>query len=232
MESTQNQGSNDFFAAMENENVAKQNKFTKGSLLPNESIVASAEWHWMKYLFPAMMLLILSIALLIGSYYEGKNVKEKSLVALQKGIDQFRTLGLIEDAHKLESVAQWENERSPWSFWSETTTGVLFILCLIFVPISFLIYKMLCKFDEFAITNLRVIAKVGVIRRIAFELRNEQVESIGIYQGILGRIFGYGTLVPGGVGASKVLIRFVKDPFELRQHFFDLKRPENRNTEN
>lgn len=98
------------------------------------------------------------------------------------------------------------------------------IICLILAPISYFICKGLSKYDEFAITNLRVVAKVGVISRIAFELHNEQVESIEIQQGIFGRIFGYGTLIPGGVGASKVRIRFVKDPFELRQHFYDLKK--------
>lgn len=98
------------------------------------------------------------------------------------------------------------------------------IICLVLAPISHFICKGLSKFDEFAITNLRVVAKVGVISRIAFELHNEQVESIEIQQSIFGRIFGYGTLIPGGVGASKVRIRFVKDPFELRQHFYDLKK--------
>lgn len=98
------------------------------------------------------------------------------------------------------------------------------IICLVLAPISYFICKGLSKYDEFAITNLHVVAKVGIISRVAFELHNEQVESIEIQQGILGRIFGYGTLIPGGVGASKVRIRFVKDPFELRQHFYDLKK--------
>lgn len=98
------------------------------------------------------------------------------------------------------------------------------IVCLVLAPISYFICKGLSKYEEFVITNFRVIAKVGVVRRIAFELHNDQVESIEIRQGIFGRIFGYGTLIPGGVGASKVRIRFVKDPFELRQHFYDIKK--------
>lgn len=70
-------------------------------------------------------------------------------------------------------------------------------------------------------------AKVGLIRRVAFELLSEQVESIEISQGILGRILNYGTLMPCWVGASKVRIQYVINPFEIRQHFYDLKRPQN-----
>lgn len=78
--------------------------------------------------------------------------------------------------------------------------------------------------DEFVITNKRVVAKVGVIRRVSFELYNEQVESIEIHQGIIGRILNFGTLMPCGIGASKVRIPFVFNPFEFRQHFYDLKK--------
>lgn len=94
------------------------------------------------------------------------------------------------------------------------------------IPCAYKISKWLFSFDEFVITNKRVVAKVGVIRRIAFELQSEQVESIEIHQGIIGRILNYGTLMPCGIGASKVRIRFVVNPFEFRQHFYDLKKPQ------
>lgn len=101
------------------------------------------------------------------------------------------------------------------------------ILILILVCLTFFFQRWISKYDEFVITNKRVVAKVGVIRRIAFELQSEQVESIEIHQGIVGRILNYGTLVPCGIGASKVRIPFVVNPFEFRQHFYDLKKPQN-----
>lgn len=103
----------------------------------------------------------------------------------------------------------------------------IFGLGIPLVLLSFSLTNWLCKYDEFVITNKRVVAKVGVIRRIAFELQSEQVESIEIHQGIIGRILNYGTLMPCGIGASKVRIRFVVNPFEFRQHFYDLKKPQN-----
>lgn len=231
-------------SSSEKEIKQEDNNFTKSSLLPNEQIIVAAKWHWMKYLFPAIMLFVLSIALLIGSYYEGEKHKEEersevsdAMIKAMEDPALALAMAYSDEVKKTaegtyRDIMQLVDELSPWHFFLKTTTGKLFILCVILVPILYFINKKLSKYDEFVITNLRVIAKVGVIRRIAFELRNEQVESIGIYQGIFGRIFGYGTLVPGGVGASKVLIRFVKDPFELRQHFYDLKCAENQNTNN
>lgn len=105
--------------------------------------------------------------------------------------------------------------------------GGLFLALILLTFLTFLLNRWMSKYDEFVITNKRVVAKAGVIRRVAFELQSEQVESIEIYQGVFGRILNYGTLMPCGIGASKVRIGFVVNPFEFRQHFYDLKKPQN-----
>jgi hypothetical protein len=118
--------------------------------------------------------------------------------------------------------------------WGSCDSVINLTKLLLFWAVGFIfalgLYGM-CKWanskDEFVITNKRVVAKVGVIRRIAFELQSEQVESIEIHQGIIGRILNFGTLMPTGIGASKVRIGFVVNPFEFRQHFYDLKKPQN-----
>lgn len=188
MENNQNQGTNDFFAAMQNENEERQSKsnFSKGSLLPGETIVASAEWQ----IVPIIVLL--------------------SIVALISWI-------LFGDY-----VGGWESEIAwavyfPWALIS--TLMIIIVLIAI-------------KFQEFVITNKRVIAYYGFIRRAAFELKIEKVESITIYQGLFARLFGCGMVKVCGIGASKAWVRFVKDPFEFRQHFFDLQYADNNNTIN
>lgn len=75
----------------------------------------------------------------------------------------------------------------------------------------------------FVITNKRVIAYYGLIIWVSFELKIEKVESVTIYQGLLGRIFKCGRVQVCGVGASKVKVPFVKRPFGFRQHFFDIQ---------
>ena len=49
--------------------------------------------------------------------------------------------------------------------------------------------------SEFAVTNRRVIIKVGLVSRRTVELNLEKVESIGVEQTVLGRMLGYGTIV-------------------------------------
>ena len=113
--------------------------------------------------------------------------------------------------------------------------SVIIIFGLIVVGIVLVIVLLLIraaiKSQEFVITNKRVIAYYGFIRRIAFELKIEQVESITIYQSYFQRLFDCGTVKVCGVGASKATVNFVKKPFEFRQHFYDMQYKENNNTQ-
>jgi uncharacterized membrane protein YdbT with pleckstrin-like domain len=71
--------------------------------------------------------------------------------------------------------------------------------------------------SEFAITNKRVLIKVGLIRRHSLELLLQKVEGIGVDQGISGRIFGYGTITVSGTGGTKEAFRMISDPLEFRR---------------
>ncbi len=55
---------------------------------------------------------------------------------------------------------------------------------------------------EFGVTNKRVCFKHGFIRRNAIDLRLEAIETVGISNGIIGRIFGYGNLTLTGRGST------------------------------
>jgi uncharacterized membrane protein YdbT with pleckstrin-like domain len=71
--------------------------------------------------------------------------------------------------------------------------------------------------SEFAITNKRVLIKVGLIRRHSLELLLQKVEGIGVDQGILGRILGYGTITVAGVGGTKETFQMISNPLEFRR---------------
>jgi uncharacterized membrane protein YdbT with pleckstrin-like domain len=71
--------------------------------------------------------------------------------------------------------------------------------------------------SEFAITNKRVLIKVGLIRRHSLELLLQKVEGIGVDQGILGRILGYGTITVSGVGGTKEPFTMISNPLEFRR---------------
>jgi uncharacterized membrane protein YdbT with pleckstrin-like domain len=71
--------------------------------------------------------------------------------------------------------------------------------------------------SEFAITNKRVLVKVGLVRRHSLELLLQKVEGIGVDQSVLGRILGYGTITVSGVGGTKESFRMISNPLEFRR---------------
>lgn len=70
--------------------------------------------------------------------------------------------------------------------------------------------------SEFAVTNKRVVVKVGFLRRHSTEILLRQVEGITVDQGILGRIFGYGTIVVEGTGSDRTPYSGIADPLKFR----------------
>ncbi|MFI4890326.1 MAG: PH domain-containing protein [Steroidobacterales bacterium] len=71
--------------------------------------------------------------------------------------------------------------------------------------------------SEFAITNKRVLIKVGLIRRHSLELLLQKIEGIGVDQSITGRILGFGTITVSGVGGTKEAFRMISNPLEFRR---------------
>ena len=70
---------------------------------------------------------------------------------------------------------------------------------------------------ELAVTSKRVIAKIGLIRRNTVELNHSKVESFSIYQSIMGRILGFGTLIIHGTGGGKTRIPSIDAPLDFRR---------------
>lgn len=72
--------------------------------------------------------------------------------------------------------------------------------------------------SEFAVTSTRLIFKVGLIARYTTELLLAKVESIGVTQGLLGRLLNYGDLTVTGTGGAREVFRRVRDPIRFRNH--------------
>jgi uncharacterized membrane protein YdbT with pleckstrin-like domain len=70
---------------------------------------------------------------------------------------------------------------------------------------------------EFAVTDQRVIAKAGGLRQNSIELRLSQIESVSVAQGILGRVFNYGSIIVTGSGGTKGKFPMIQSPMDLRK---------------
>src|SRR5713101_5802668 len=92
--------------------------------------------------------------------------------------------------------------------------GLLFmIIASVYVLLGFLVRNA----TEMAVTNKRVIIKTGLLRRRTFELLLSKVESIGVDEGLMGRMLGYGTVVVRGTGGTPDPFSRIGHPLELRR---------------
>ena len=92
--------------------------------------------------------------------------------------------------------------------------GLLFVLIAVFKGIeSFITFST----SEFGVTNQRVIAKVGFIRRNSIEIFLAKLEAIQVNQSVLGRILGYGSITVSGTGGTRDPFYNIADPLELRR---------------
>jgi uncharacterized membrane protein YdbT with pleckstrin-like domain len=72
--------------------------------------------------------------------------------------------------------------------------------------------------SEFAVTTTRLIFKVGLVARYTTELLLTKVETIGVTQGLLGRLLNFGDLTVTGTGGAREVFRRVRDPIGFRNH--------------
>lgn len=71
--------------------------------------------------------------------------------------------------------------------------------------------------SEFAITDKRVLIKVGFINRQTLEMLLTKVETIRVDQSIVGRLLNYGTIVVTGTGGTNEPFRSIGNPLEFRR---------------
>lgn len=113
--------------------------------------------------------------------------------------------------------------RARVSWWSQFWLVALGVLLLVVVIGLFLLIAawIRVRSTEIAITNRRVIAKFGFVKRDTVEINLEKVEALKVEQGFLGRMLNYGTVFISGAGTSVAPIRDIADPLVFRRKFME-----------
>lgn len=110
------------------------------------------------------------------------------------------------------------------SIWAKLPTIILGFFLLFFygagLVVWLLVYLQYIS-TELAFTNKRVIAKFGFISRQTVELNLLKVESLQVTQGVLGRIFNFGTLIVSGAGNPQAPIPGISNPMAFRRAFME-----------
>jgi uncharacterized membrane protein YdbT with pleckstrin-like domain len=71
--------------------------------------------------------------------------------------------------------------------------------------------------SDFAVTDKRVMMKVGVFSTRSIELVLNKVEAIAVNQSLMGRLFGYGDIVVTGSGGTKEAFSHIQGPLAFRR---------------
>jgi uncharacterized membrane protein YdbT with pleckstrin-like domain len=125
-------------------------------------------------------------------------------------------LGLIFGVPGLALLARYATNRGDTSASSTAMMAggaILLVIAVVFIGVG--MFKR--SATEMAVTDKRVIVKVGFASRRTFELLLQKVESIGVEEPVMGRILGYGTVVIRGTGGTPEPFDTVAHPIEFRK---------------
>lgn len=113
--------------------------------------------------------------------------------------------------------------RARISWWSQSGLLVLGVLLLVVVVGLFFLFAAWLRVHstELAITNKRVIAKFGFIKRDTVEINLGKVEAVRVEQGFWGRVLNFGTILITGTGGSLEPIPDIADPLVFRRKFME-----------
>jgi len=94
-----------------------------------------------------------------------------------------------------------------------TIAGIILLLIAVTLIVRGILKR---NSTQMTVTNMRVVANVGIASRRSIEIFLSRVESIGVEESMMGRLLGYGTVIVRGTGGTPETFDKVAHPLELR----------------
>lgn len=88
--------------------------------------------------------------------------------------------------------------------------GILFFWLLLIPLIKAIVKTVQFKHSELAVTNKRIMGKVGVVNTDALDAPLNKVQNVGVTQPFWGKIFNYSTITVS-TAVNKYVFRFIKN---------------------
>lgn len=165
--------------------------FIEENIMDGENVIYRAKLHWVIFLLPLVFFVPFIFSILSFAFSASFSLSPPPAQARA-------AMGRV-DIDLLTLVVQF--------------APMLLILTIITGVPSLINYKT----SEFAVTNKRVLAKYGFIRRRSTEILLTKIEGVIIDQGILGRSLGYGSVIISGTGSLKNHFKKISNPLEFRK---------------
>lgn len=169
------------------------------NLMPQETVIYRTKLHWSIYCKAIFLFGVAILAFIVAA----SPLCHPALVSASHPAL----------SHASRAALSHVGPKSPLSTFCNWV-GIAF---LFFGAISFLKNWTKSSSSEFAITNKRVIIKVGTMQRHTLEVLLQRVEGVGVDQGVLGSMLGYGSITISGTGGTKEGFHHIADPLEFRR---------------
>jgi membrane protein YdbS with pleckstrin-like domain len=97
-----------------------------------------------------------------------------------------------------------------WQHWENDIPLFIFLYSIAVSIVGFLIVELYRRSHKYIISNLRIIFKGGIFTKRERTIRYDKIADIDAKQGVLGQIFGFGTIIPVsqsgfGLGSDKTM---------------------------
>ena len=102
-----------------------------------------------------------------------------------------------------------------WAIWIPAVLATILSAGMLFPVLLYPLVRQ--RTTEIAVTNKRLIAKVGWFSVSTVELNLAKVETLSIDQGPIGSWLGYGRVIVVGTGGTRQPISTVAAPMDLRR---------------
>jgi membrane protein YdbS with pleckstrin-like domain len=162
------------------------------NLYTGEDLLFIPVLHWMYIVKPLLLTLLVFSALAVPCYFIG-----------------FQWMGPIMSDVEIVSIIQ-------------TTIRYVFLAAIVCALLLFARQILLYAAAEYGITNKRLIMKKGLLRTTVEEIPTDKIESITCYQGLVGKIFHYGTIFITGIGGTKPVFYMVCRPYRIRRKIVEI----------
>lgn len=113
-----------------------------------------------------------------------------------------------------------EGYMSWWSQFGMLLVGV--VLTPVLFGLGFIGYAVFkIKTTELAITNKKIVGKVGFFSQQSIELPLNKIESVDIIQTLPGKMFNYADVIIVGSGGSNLKLSAILDAYEFRKNVLE-----------
>jgi uncharacterized membrane protein YdbT with pleckstrin-like domain len=160
--------------------------YVQQSLGKNEELIHVGHFHWMYTLGAIMNIIwgvILCLMVLVGSY-----------------VIQVQVMGQPDNGF-IDAVRQ-----------SHVGVRLLAFFMILYGLLGFARMMIIKITTEIAVTSNRLIYKRGLIARYVGEIAIDRIEGVNFLQGMLGRIFNYGSVVVRGMGIGEIILPPIENP--------------------